>query len=126
MRNAPGSEPWKCCRSITSSTRSTGLCRSDEKEPRCCLKPRSSQITTLRIVLAPHLRLEFKHTERRSPSTFRPDLVTSATPLPTVQHRLSERPESERNADPMFRYTFSYARYVLTALSTIAFKLAAN
>jgi len=26
----------------------------------------------------------------------------------------------------MFRYTLSYARYVLTALSTVAFKLAAN
>jgi len=26
----------------------------------------------------------------------------------------------------MFRYTLSYARYVLIALSTVAFKLAAN
>jgi hypothetical protein len=32
---------------------------------------------------------------------------------------------SERRPD-MFRYTLSYARYVLTALSTVAFKLAVN
>jgi hypothetical protein len=31
-----------------------------------------------------------------------------------------------RRADHMFRFTISYARYVLTALSTGAFKLAAN
>jgi hypothetical protein len=32
----------------------------------------------------------------------------------------------ERRTGHMFRYTLSYARYVLTALSTVAFKLAAN
>ena len=32
----------------------------------------------------------------------------------------------ERRTAHMLRYTLSYARYVLTALSTVAFKLAAN
>jgi hypothetical protein len=31
-----------------------------------------------------------------------------------------------RGENAMFRYTLSYARYILTALSTVAFKLAAN
>lgn len=31
-----------------------------------------------------------------------------------------------KRAHSMFRYTLSYARYLLTALSTVAFKLAAN
>ena len=33
---------------------------------------------------------------------------------------------SRKRTDHMFRYTLSYVRYVLTALSTVAFKLAAN
>ena len=36
------------------------------------------------------------------------------------------RQHTRRTAHQMFRYTLSYARYVLTALSTIGFKLAAN
>jgi hypothetical protein len=35
-------------------------------------------------------------------------------------------PHSRKGISPMFRNTLSYARYVLTALSTVAFKLATN
>ncbi len=35
-------------------------------------------------------------------------------------------PITKKRADLMFRYTLSYARYVLTALSAVAFKIHLN
>jgi hypothetical protein len=40
--------------------------------------------------------------------------------------RICQQYRRSRRADPMFRFTLSYIRYVLSALSTVAFGLTMN
>jgi hypothetical protein len=65
------------------------------------------------------LRLE---TAGSAADTWSRQLIANQTPgsLP------GSVPPTKKENQPMFRYTLTYARYVLTALSTIGFKLAAN